>query len=288
MSNLLNTRAELLRRANREEQRLESQQLPRLWILTPTASEALLSSFNFMLPEESEGWGRGVYFLSEVWRVGLIAIHQLPNVPETMWLRILGKGKVQQGAIAELTRLPVDSPLRASTLELLYNLQANLQVNLAASAPGNQEDKELVMALVPLLQQKIDEATQQGREEGRQEGREEAQRLILQNFLQVRFGELDAQTIAFFSSVSALPVGEFTMLLVQLSTLPIAQADRQQVRTLIAENVLRKRFGQLEVNTVNLIPNLLALSAENLSLLLSQLPDLSIEELMARLENSSL
>src|SRR6478672_3612943 len=280
---LLNTRAELLRRANREEQRLESQQLPRLWILTPTASEALLSSFNFMLPQESEGWGRGVYFLSEVWRVGLIAIHQLPNVPETMWLRILGKGKVQQGAIAELTRLPVDSPLRASTLELLYNLQANLQVNLAASTPGNQEDKELVMALVPLLQQKIDEATQQGREEGR----EEAQRLILQNFLQVRFGELDAQTIAFFSSVAALPVGEFTMLLVQLSTLPIAQADRQQVQTLIAENVLRKRFGQLELNTVNLIPNLLGLSPDNLSLLLSQLPDLSIEELIVRIENSS-
>jgi hypothetical protein len=116
-----------------------------------------------MIPQESEGWGRGVYFLSEVWRVGLIAIHQLPNVPETMWLRILGKGKVQQGAIAELTRLPVDSPLRASTLELLYNLQANLQVNLAASAPGNQEDKELVMALVPVFQQKLAEATQQGR-----------------------------------------------------------------------------------------------------------------------------
>jgi hypothetical protein len=280
---LLNTRAELLRRANREEQRLESQQLPKLWILTPTASEALLSSFNFQVPEELEGWGRGVYFLSEVWRVGLIAIHQLPNVPETMWLRILGKGRVQQGAIAELTRLPVDSPLRASALELLYTLQANLQANLAASVAGNEEDKELVMAIVPLFQQKLAAATQQGREEGREEG----QRLILENFLQVRFGELDSQTMAFVSSVSALPVGEFTMLLVQLSTLPIDLPDRQQVQILLAENVLRKRFGQLDDRTVNLIPNLLALSAENLSLLLSQLPELSLEELISRLENCS-
>jgi len=82
---LLNSRAELERRANREDRRLDERQLPMLWILTPTASELLLNSFGFLTPEESQGWGRGVYFLSEVWRVGLIAIHQLPRSPETIW-----------------------------------------------------------------------------------------------------------------------------------------------------------------------------------------------------------
>jgi hypothetical protein len=286
---LLNSRAELERRANREDQCLEERQLPRLWILTPTASEALLNSFGFLTPEESEGWGRGVYFLSEVWRVGLIAIHQLPRIPETMWLRMLGRGRVQQGAIAELTALPLDDSLRANALQLLYTLQANLQANTPTN-PAGDEDQELVMAIVPLFQQHLQEAQQQGRQEGREQGREEGQRLILESFLQVRFGELDPLTLTFLRPISALPTAEFTMLLVQLSMLPIAQTDRQQVQSLLAESVLSNRFSasaQVEQRPVNLIPDLLALSPENLSLLLSELPQLSLEDLMARLSERS-
>ncbi|MEG4059083.1 flagellar assembly protein H [Microcoleus sp. Pol7_B1] len=297
---LLNSRAELGRRANRQDQRFEERQLPMLWILTPTASEALLSSFGFRTPEESEGWGRGVYFLSEVWRVGLIAIHQLARTPETMWLRMLGRGRVQQGAIAELTAFPVNDPLRANALQLLYILQENLQANTPTNPTMDDEDQELVMAIVPLFQQHLQEAREQGlvqglvqgleqgREQGLEQGREQGQRLILESFLQVRFGELDPLTVTFLRPVSALPTAEFTMLLVQLSMLPIAQIDRQQVHNLLAESVLNNRFSESgqEQRPVNLIPNLLGLSPENLSLLLSELPQLSLENLIARLPNT--
>ncbi|MGB7894019.1 MAG: flagellar assembly protein H [Microcoleus sp.] len=299
---LLNSRAELGRRANRQDQRFEERQLPMLWILTPTASEALLSSFGFRTPEESEGWGRGVYFLSEVWRVGLIAIHQLARTPETMWLRMLGRGRVQQGAIAELTAFPIDASIRANALQLLYILQENLQANTPTNPTMDDEDQELVMAIVPLFQQKLQEAREQGlvqgivkgleqgREQGLEQGREQGQRLILESFLQVRFGELDPLTVTFLRPVSALPTAEFTMLLVQLSMLPIAQTDRQQVQNLLAESVLKNRFsesGQLEERPVSLIPDLLGLSPENLSLLLSELPQLSLENLIARLPDRS-
>ncbi|MEG4250691.1 MULTISPECIES: flagellar assembly protein H [unclassified Microcoleus] len=299
---LLNSRAELGRRANRQDQRFEERQLPMLWILTPTASEALLSSFGFRTPEESEGWGRGVYFLSEVWRVGLIAIHQLPRTPETMWLRMLGRGRVQQGAIAELTAFPIDASIRANALQLLYILQENLQANTPTNPTMDDEDQELVMAIVPLFQQKLQEAREQGlvqgivkgleqgREQGLEQGREQGQRLILESFLQVRFGELDPLTVTFLRPVSALPTAEFTMLLVQLSMLPIAQTDRQQVQNLLAESVLKNRFsesGQLEERPISLIPDLLGLSPENLSLLLSELPQLSLENLIARLPDRS-
>ena len=145
----LNIRAELGRQANREDRRLEERQLPMLWILTPTASELLLSSLGFRTPEASGGWEKGVYFLLEAWRVGLIAIHQLPKTPETMWLRMLGRGRVQQGAIAELTAFPIDASIRANALQLLYNLQANLQANTPTNPAGDDEDQELVMAIVP-------------------------------------------------------------------------------------------------------------------------------------------
>ena len=167
---LLNSRAKLGRQTNREDQHLEERQLPRLWILTPTASELLLDSFGFRVPEESEGWGKGVYFLTEVWRVGLIAIHQLPRSPETMWLRMLGRGRVQQQAIAELSALPVDNPLRTNALQLLYILQANLQANTPPIPAGDDEDQELVMAIAPLFQQHLEAAQQQGRVEGREQG----------------------------------------------------------------------------------------------------------------------
>ena len=287
---LLNSRAQLGRVANREDQRLKERQLPTLWILTPTASELLLNSFGFRTPEESEGWPRGVYFLTEVWRVGLIAIHQLPRVPETMWLRMLGRGRVQQQAIAELSALPVDNPLRANALELLYILQANLQANTPTIPAGDEEDQELVMAIryamaaphAPLFQQHLEAAKQQGQEEG--------QRMILESFLQVRFGDLDPLTLTLILPISALPVAEFTVLLVQLSTLPAGQNEHQQVQSLLAETVLKKYFtqsGQLAEIPASIIPNFLALSAEDLSSLLAELPQLSLEELTARLAQPS-
>ncbi|MGB7711679.1 MAG: flagellar assembly protein H [Microcoleus sp.] len=314
---LLNSRAEVGRRAYREKERFEERQLPMLmlWILTPTASEALLNSLGFRTPEESEGWEKGVYFLSEAWRVGLIAIHQLPRTPETMWLRMLGRGRVQQGAIAELTTFPIDASLRANALQLLYTLQENLQANTPTNPAGDDEDQELVMAIVPLFQQKLQEAREQGlvqgivqgvvqgleegreqgleqgREQGLEQGREQGQRLILESFLQVRFGDLDPLTLTFLRPISALPTAEFTMLLVQLSMLPIAQTDRQPVQNLLAASVLNNRFSasaQSEQELpVNLIPDLLGLSPENLSLLLSELPQLSLEDLMARLSDRS-
>ena len=275
---LLNSRAQLGRSANREDQRLQERQLPTLWILTPTASELLLNSFGFRAPEESEGWGKGVYFLTEVWRVGLIAIHQLPKGPQTMWLRMLGRGRVQQQAIAELSALPVENPVRANTLELLYILQANLQANAPPIPAGDNEDQELVMAIAPLFQQHLEAAQLKGREEG--------QRMILESFLQVRFGDLDPRTLALILPMSTLPVAEFTLLLVQLSTLYAGENEHQQVQNLLAETVLKKILNQGEQSSevlATIIPNFLALSPENLSSLLAELPQLSFEELTARL-----
>ena len=137
------------------------------------------------------------------------------------------------------------------------------------------------MAIVPLFQQHLQEAEQKGLEQGREQG----QRLILESFLQVRFGELDPLTLTFVSPISALPTAEFTMLLVRLSMLPIAQIDPQQVQNLLAESILNNRFGESgqAERPVTLIPNLLGLSPEDLSLLLSELPELSLENLIARL-----
>ena len=51
-----------------------------------------------------------------------MVIHQLPVNEETLWLRMLGKGKVQENAIDQLKSLPTDNPYRDRVLELVSNL----------------------------------------------------------------------------------------------------------------------------------------------------------------------
>ncbi|MHC5718838.1 MAG: hypothetical protein ACYTX0_43930 [Nostoc sp.] len=108
MNKLFDIFAEVKRQTKGDKNRIAESDLPRLWIFSPTASESILDGFRTNLDEEN--WGTGVHFLEDYLRTGIVAIHQLPCTKETLWLRILGKGKVQQKAIDELEALPQNNP----------------------------------------------------------------------------------------------------------------------------------------------------------------------------------
>ncbi|KAF3891127.1 hypothetical protein [Tolypothrix bouteillei] len=215
---LLQIKGELRREAKRNNVSLADSAIPKLWILTPTASRQLLSGFG---ATRADDWVSGVYFIADSFRTAIVAIHQLPLTPETLWLRMLGRGKVQSQAIDELEALPVSHPFRQATLELLYTLRQNLAVQ-TISEP---EDRELIMRLAPLYQQERElaklegklEGRLEGKLEGRLEGKLEGQRQVVENLLRVRFGSVDAQLAAIIEAILALPPEEFTPLLVQLS-----------------------------------------------------------------------
>ncbi|OCR01126.1 hypothetical protein BCD67_17300 [Oscillatoriales cyanobacterium USR001] len=176
--------------------------LPRLWILTPTASTTILSGFRAILEPE---WLPGVYLMTPELRTAIIVIHQLPRSAETLWLRILGKGNVQKQAIAEIEALPVSHPLRTNALTMLSVLRANLIVN----PNKDPEDQELAMRLSPIYEQQLAEAEQKGLQQG--------QRSLVENFLASRFGSLDEELAAMISPLLALPPEELAPLLLQLS-----------------------------------------------------------------------
>jgi len=215
---LLEVRGELQRETNRNSRNLSDIELPKLWIITPTASVKLLSDFCATLKAD---WPSGVYFMAENLRTGIIVIHQLPRTSETLWLRILGRGNVQKQAIDELEALPTDSLIRTNALELFYQLQESLGLNQSLAV----EDRELVMRLRPLFQERLAEVErlaeqrgkQEGKQEGRQEGRQEGKQLVVENLLRIRFGSLDEELSAIIQPLLALPPEEFTPLLVQLS-----------------------------------------------------------------------
>ncbi len=99
---LLEVKALLRREAKANKTKLQDLEIPKLWVLTPTISETRLSSFGTI---EKESWLSGVHFLPEALRTAIVAIHQLPKTPQTLWLRLLGRGSVQSQAIIELQAL---------------------------------------------------------------------------------------------------------------------------------------------------------------------------------------
>ncbi|MEG4918227.1 flagellar assembly protein H [Microcoleus sp. B7-D4] len=282
-SKLFDLRRELERQARRENTRYDDAKLPFLWILTPTASKSIVSGFGGM-PNLSN-WLEGIYFFPEHWQGAIVVIHQLPETPETLWLRILGKGKVQQRAIAELSALATDDPLRMTALELLYRLQSNLVTD--APQQLEPEERELIMAITPLFQQQIQAAQQQAREQGLEQGlergRQEQQRLILSDFLPGRFGELSPKMSVFLTPLSKLSATEFTRMLLAISMLAVDEAGKQQAVKLLAEYVLRMYFDESVDILAIAVSNLLELPVVELGVLVEELPQLSADELRARL-----
>jgi hypothetical protein len=127
---------ELRRKANREKVPLAKESIPFVWVVAPTMSQKFLERFG---ASGREDWPQGVYFLAEGLRTILVAVHQLPVVPETLWLRVLGRGTVQGQAVQEVLALPETSPERSQVLRLVKNWQIRVQ--------QNQEPEEAEMAV---------------------------------------------------------------------------------------------------------------------------------------------
>jgi Domain of unknown function (DUF4351) len=180
----LEVRGALRRAAKREQTNKTKIEIPKLWILTPTASKNIISGFSETTKSDSLP---GIYYLAKSLHTAIVVIHQLPQTQETLWLRLLGRGTVQKRAIDELAALPLNQPYVKITLELLYNLQKNLKINQSSQT----EDQELIMRLAPLYQQ--------DRELAKQEGE---QRLIIR-LLKRRVGEIDSSLI---QKIQELPV----------------------------------------------------------------------------------
>jgi Domain of unknown function (DUF4351) len=177
MSKLFDLHGYQIREAKRLAQPEPSEEsLPCLWILTPTLSDKILASGGASL--DLERWGDGVYSMHPILKTGIIVIHQLPKTPETLWFRLLGKGKVQSQAIDEVNTLPPDNPYRQNALNLL----GNLTVILESRDNIEPEDRELLMQLSPLYLEKLRAAEEVG------EARGEARVIVRQ--LSRRFGSV--------------------------------------------------------------------------------------------------
>ncbi|MEG3437910.1 hypothetical protein V0288_12350 [Pannus brasiliensis CCIBt3594] len=168
----------LQRRARRESESYNEEEFPRLWTLFPSASASLLEGFGAI--SDIDAWGEGVYLFPRFYRTAIVAINRLPVAPDTLWLRLLGRGKVQSQAVREWLQLPIENSLRQNVTELLVSWRVTIEIqNLL-----EEEDREVFMTLSQTYlewkeatkQEARREGLEEGRQEGLQEGRQEGLR----------------------------------------------------------------------------------------------------------------
>jgi hypothetical protein len=144
---------------------------PRMWIITPTLAKPKLARAGARKAAATKL--TGIYLLPEILQTGIIIVHQLPVIPETLWFRLMGKGAVQQAAMAEVAALPDGHPERDNTLNLLVSYR----MELAAKQNPEPEEQELVMQLSPLYLEQLEYSRQEGIAIGEQLGEQRGKQL---------------------------------------------------------------------------------------------------------------
>jgi hypothetical protein len=189
---------ELERNTKGKKTKASRSQWPYLWVLTPTASAATLSGVCANLKKD---WLPGIYFLAETFRSAVVVLHQLPETPDTLWLRILGKGRKQQRAIDELEALPKGSLYRQAILSLLLSFKKHLAVTQGL----DRGERSLIMRLEPLFDQEMEQIKQEYEQRIQQE-----HRTIIEGLLRFRFGSIDEELTAIIEPFAALPSAEYS------------------------------------------------------------------------------
>jgi hypothetical protein len=166
------------RKAQREE--LPNEEILQLWILAATTSQPSL--------EEAEGkikadWLPGVYFMAGILKTAIVAIDQLPETEETLWLRILGRDATQERAIREVLALPIDHPRRSQILRLLASWKVRIDLSEIEDFSGREAVMALSEAFLAWEQETQERIRQEVRQEVSQAERQEERRAIALNLL---------------------------------------------------------------------------------------------------------
>ena len=158
----------------RRRQALSTSNPPLLWMIAPTVSQNLLTRLGAV---KKENWPEGVYELAPALKTIVIVVHQLPKTSETLWLRLLGKGTVQQQAVEEVIALPEEDTRRTEALRLLSVWKIIVEAN-----PELPEGEEVTMPLPQAFLEWEQQVEQRGK-------KEEAQSLVWRQ-LSRRFGDI--------------------------------------------------------------------------------------------------
>lgn len=209
---LLSVHADVQRRAQRDDITVAELDLPRLWILASSVSGHLAERFAATL---NEFWPPGIYWLGEAFCTAIVAINQLPQTEDTLWLRLLGKGATQEQAITEVLAIPKGDPRRSRILQLLAGWKITLEIDNLA----DREERGVMMVLSQAYLEWEKETEERGIQQGIQQGIQSDRQVTLEALFQARFGTVDESLMAILPKLAVLPVENYKQLLLELPRL---------------------------------------------------------------------
>jgi hypothetical protein len=126
-------------------------------------------------------WMPGIYFLDGIFATAIVAIDQLPETEDTLWLRILGRDTTQERAIREVLALPSNHSRRNGILRLL----ASWKVRIDLRELETFSRQEAIMALSEAFLQWEQQTKENSKQDGKQEERQAIALRMLQQGLAV-------------------------------------------------------------------------------------------------------
>src|SRR5262249_15608823 len=109
-----------------------------LCAITPSMSDDMIAQAGATLIHAETP---GLYQLSAMWQAALVVVNRLPPDASTMWLRLLGRDRVQAQAVNELLSSKKPDPLYDATVALLIAWQQSLPPLLQQS----EDEQEMAM-----------------------------------------------------------------------------------------------------------------------------------------------
>lgn len=179
------------RKAKSENRTFPDAELPQLWILAATTNQPVIQEVGGQIDPK---WLPGIYFLPKLFRTAIVALDQLPETEETLWLRILGRSGTQERAIQEVLALPRNHPRRNNILQILANWKVKIELG---EIEGFSQQEGLMAFSQAFLE--WEEAT---RQQGRQQGRQEGQKTLILRLLTRQIGNLSEETRSQINTLS--------------------------------------------------------------------------------------
>lgn len=123
------------RAVRRAKQKASAAEQTSLCVITPSMSEEIRNLAELTRVQVDKP---GIYRLARLWSAFVVVVDELGDGASTVWLRLLGRGRVQSRAIEELLQMSFQEPLRDATFELLVAWQQNLPL-VVGTAEGEND-----------------------------------------------------------------------------------------------------------------------------------------------------
>jgi hypothetical protein len=179
-------REDIVRKANRDDRKLTDNEYPRLWILAHSLSAPVRKKFAVIRKSRSIP---GMYqFPNPALRTIMVSLQELPDRPDTLWMRLLGRSSTQEQAIQEVLALSLEDPRRTPLLRML----CAWKIVTIKTHPSLFNDLEATKMAYPQVFLDWEAATQQRWQDiGEQRGAQEKALTIALRLLNRRIGMLD-------------------------------------------------------------------------------------------------